>query len=253
MTETDPGLPRVPLPDRLDRPARVGPFASGRDALKFLALGGFGALIALRFGALLWLPFLAAGLLLSVRRPEGESIDEQGAAYLRWRLAGEEPARGEPPPTGRAPRRFGRWPDGGACAGFSTGGIPVAFLPSQEAERLFEAYRDALRGCDLELHLRVGRAPIRLVPMPAFPGGMGPEERAARAGYGELLELLTRRRRLRRVQLLLVAPSGRASLRQLEDHLAHFARFFRAVGIPHRALHGHELASWGAAAPGPGR
>ncbi|MGI0053181.1 MAG: hypothetical protein ACRECR_02835, partial [Thermoplasmata archaeon] len=74
MTEEPPPI-TIALPEGFDRKGRLGPFPSGADALKFLLVGAVGAIVALRFGVLLWPPFLAGGFLISVHRSEGGSPD----------------------------------------------------------------------------------------------------------------------------------------------------------------------------------
>lgn len=154
VSADDGSRPSVRLPERLDRSARLGPFPSGGGAVRFLVLGGVGAILALAWGPLVWLPFLGGGLFLGVYRFEGEPVDERVLSYARWRWRRFRPSEG---PTARTPGGLPgevRLPSGDWCAGFAAGGMPVAFLPAPAAERVFRLYRDLLRGCELSVSYR---------------------------------------------------------------------------------------------------
>lgn len=208
--------------------------------MRFLVLGGVGAVLALEWGTLLWLPFLGGGFLLGTFRIDGEWADERMLARLRWRFGKRVPAA-RVDPGSRAARTF-QTIGGELWAGLVAGGIPLAFLPAAEAEQLFAAYRDVLRRSDAAIYLRVGRGPIVLRPLPGPPEGRPAGLAKGRSGYAELLQLLLRRRRRREVHLFLAVPSGTTSSARLERNLEGFAAFFAAQGIPHRRLQGDELA-----------
>jgi hypothetical protein len=241
---TSEALPVVELPERLDRPGRLGPFPSGGAALKFLLVGAVGALVALRFGPLLWTPFLAGGFLLAVHRRDGRSLDEVTVDYLRFRLRRRAPAgSGARPGTSRpcttASTRAGR-----VAAGFEANGIPVAFLPPTDAARLYDQYRNLLRAHPTTLVLRVGRIPIRAAPfLPHGPLLSAGPEAAARTGYAELIELLAERRYRRRVRLLVVGGTGRSAAARVESEMESIGRALEAMGIPHHRLRGARLLS----------
>jgi hypothetical protein len=236
----------IVLPERLDRPARFGPFPSGSDALKFLVVSAVGAVVALRFGAILWTPFLASGLLLALHRPEGQSLDERVVSYARWRWRSghlRTPTSGAASVRGRAVLAL---PSGEIVAALETGGIPIAFLPPTDAQRVFDAYRQLLRRTEARVYLEMGRTPIDVRAfLPALEPPQGLEERGARAGYAELVRLLARRRFRRRVRLLLVSPRkfGAPGLSDLESQVASFQELFAGLEIAHRRLAGSELAA----------
>ncbi len=241
MTGTSSSGGTVPLPERLDRPGRFGPFPSGAGAVRFLVVGGVGSIIALEWGALLWLPFLGGGLFLGVYRIDGESPDERLVAYVRWRWRGLSPER---PPGGPAPPddpREAAQVDGAWCGGFVTGGLPVAFLPPADAERLFRSYRELLRTCELDLSIRVDRAPLHVRPLPPGDRSVSREEREARAAYAELLRLLVRQRRRRRTYVRLWAAGTGAGRERLRAHQRALAQFLSGLEIPHRPLRGREI------------
>jgi hypothetical protein len=237
---------RIELPERLDRTTRWGPFPSSGAALKFLLLGTLGAVVAIRFGALLWTPFLVGGFLLAVHRREGLSIDESLLAYVRFRLRGLRPYDGAGP--GGAPRgRFHRTAGGRPALGLEAGGVPVAFLPPAEAEQLFRQYREFLRAHPATLLVRVGRAPLRATRfLPANVPAASPAEGAARAGYAELLTLISQRRSRRRVRLLLVGEPGAAGTARLEGAYAALLRTLDAMGIRASPLRDRSLAAFAA-------
>jgi len=239
------GPESIALPERLDRPARLGPFPSAASALRFLLVSALGALVALRWGPLLWPPFLAVGFLLEVHRPDGLSLDERVTAYLRWRWRSFRP----PSAAGHRPAPNGsvallRTPSGRWAGGFETGGVPVAFRPPEDAARMFETYRQLLRSTSGPSVIRLDRAPLRVERFrPSAPPGEA-AERAAREGYGELVRLLARRRHLRRVRWVLWSEPGASTavLPKLERELAAVSTALGALEVPHRRLRGAELA-----------
>ncbi len=226
------GGPVVALPERLDRPMRLGPFGSGRDALKFVVYAAVGALFVPLVGVLVWLPFLAVGLAVALWRPDGEAIDARTVRYVRWRVRRHQGVRSVTelgaPVQGRGIVRT----SGGFVGVLRVGGIPLAYLPPEELAHRFEGFRDALRPLDGRLLLLATRGPIHPTPFaPAEPTPVGPEA-AARAGYRELVELIVRRRPVRQVFVALVAAGvGPGAVRQLEAQLTGLADRLRAVGL----------------------
>ena len=232
----------ISLPERIDRKGKLGPFPSGGAALKFLLVSAEGALIALRFGPLLWPPFLVVGLLFSVHRPEHPSLDEQmlGYARFRWRTMAGAPRPASPLP----PPRDGRPPGAPCAAGLEAGGVPIAFLPPEDARRLFDLYRQLLRNLSGPVIVQLQRVPWRVEQFAPGRFTGGEEEGRARSGYAELVRLLARRRFHRRVQLLLLDPGrGRSSARaELDEQLALAASALDVMDVPHRVIRGRELA-----------
>jgi len=232
MPSGDP-VPVVELPERLDRPLRLGPFSSGRDALKFVTYAAVGAFLVPFFGAGAWVPFVAAGLAVSLWRPDGEAIDDRAAQYLRWRwhrLAGAaRVTRPGPPRTGR--RSIVRLPSAFAAI-VRSGGLPLAYLPPADLARCFEGYRDLLRAFDGSVLLLSTRAPIHAAPfLPAEPAPGGAEG-VARQGYRELVEVIVHRRHVRHVYVALATPAtGADGIGRLETQVATLLDRLRALGL----------------------
>jgi hypothetical protein len=240
-----PSLPAIPLPRRLDRHLRLGPFPSARDAMKFAGYASAGAILVPLGGALAWLPILSIGFFLSVFRPDGKGLDERAHDYLRWRWRRRRGAAGESAPPGpAAPAGVLRLPGPCAAAVLETGGIPIRFLPPGEAHDLFDRFRETLRTVDGGLFLEVGTAPV---PASGFRlrgvAGHGPREAAARSGYSELTKLLLHRRQRRRVQVVVFeADTDPSALRRLEERAAALASDLTGLGIGSRRLEGPALA-----------
>ncbi len=194
----------VSLPRPVDRRLRLGPFASARDAIKFVCYAATGALLAPFVTPYAWLPILAAGFLVTVWRPEGEAWDERAARWVQWRI--RRLARGEPVsepslPTSRG--TFLRLAAGRYVTILRIGGTPLAYRPPAELERVFRAYAEALRSSEGTLFLHAGSVPLS--PTPLVPGALPRDtaEGPARDGYRELVSVLCRRRLVRRVDLAL--------------------------------------------------
>lgn len=253
MTDDGDRVLHVTLPEGFDRKSRLGPFPSGTDALKFLLIGAAGAIVALRFGVLLWTPFLAGGFLLSVHRTEERSLDERLARYVQWRYrrrhhrgtAATPAAPGLIHPTGPV-----ALPDEAVV--LEAGGIPVAFLPPAEAARIFEVYRTLLRRLEGSLLLRVTSIPLTAPPFRPVNDPRGTrDERAARAGYLELIDLLARRRRRRVVRIRLVPPAGSAPTAAVAEELRLLSDALLALDIPFRRMDTAEIARGWRAPPAP--
>jgi hypothetical protein len=225
--------PVVPMPERLDRALRLGPFHSGRDALKFVAWVAVGALLVPFLGAAVWIPFLVVGLAVSLWRPEGEALDDRAARFLRWKGRQLRGGRSmSPAPTPDPGRRSILRLGGSFAAVVRTGGLPLAYLPPAELARRFEQYRDLLRAFDGSLALLSTRAPIHPTPfLPGEPAPIGPEG-VARAGYRELVEVIVRRRHVRQVYLAIAAPAtGPEGVARLETQLGSLVERLRALGL----------------------
>lgn len=225
--------PVVALPERLDRKLRFGPFASGRDALKFVSYVAAGALLVPFLGEGAWIPFVLAGLAVTLWRPDGDAIDERLVRFARWKVRGAGPGGSvKPSRPGRTGRRSTARLPGAFVGILRTGGLPLAYLPPAELRRRFESYRDLLRAFDGTFVLLVTRAPIHPVPfLPAEPTPPGPEG-AARAGYLELMEVIVRRRHLRQVYLALATSEpGASGVQRLETQIAAMVERLRALGL----------------------
>ncbi len=234
LSDAPTGWPTVPLPERVDRPLRLGPFPSARDALKFLCYAGVGValvpLVDLPFG----LAVAAAGFLVAVHHPEGRPWDERALDVLRWKWRATSGGRmrtskPRPPLIHSGLVRLG---EGDWVAVVRTGGVPLAFLPPSELARRFESYRDLLRASDGRLLFLATLSSIRAAPfLPPEPGGDGPD-RAARAGYSELVELLCRRRHGRRIYLVVGGrESGMEGVARLEGQVALLLEHLTALGL----------------------
>ncbi len=216
----------VAVPERLDRRLRLGPFPSGRDAVKFVAAAAVAAVVSLVVAPWAGLPIVAVGALVALWRPDGEALDDRLAAVARWALRrvggpGTMSGPGDGGPSG-APATV-RLGDGRIAAIVQLGGVPLAFLPPDELARQFELYRQLLRAVDGDLLLVATAAPIHAGAVVPRDGAVAPGEEAARAGYRELVELLARRRSVRRVYLALAqgsaTPEGRRRLEGAVDRL----------------------------------
>ena len=226
--------PAVPIPERLDRKLRLGPFPSGRDALKFVGYIAIGALLVPWAGVVAWVPFVLLGLAVSLWRPEGEGVDTRVLRWFRWELrrGSDRPGRkgGTVTPVGRG--AVVPLSTGGYAAILRSGGIPLAYLPPAELRRRFDLYRELLRTVDRSLVLLSTRSPIhRVTYLPAEPSPVG-EERVAREGYRELVDVIVRRRSVRHVFLALTEPgSGAEAVGRLERQVGSMAERLAALGL----------------------
>ncbi|MCI4335869.1 MAG: hypothetical protein L3K17_01540 [Thermoplasmata archaeon] len=245
MTD-EPLPPVVKLPAPVERPMRLGPFPSGRAALKFVLYAAAGALVALVIGPLAWVPFLGVGFLLTAYAPQGRPLDEHVGNFVRWSVRRRSP--------GIPRRRRPRPPTGGTVARIAgdrrvvvlgVGGVPVSFLPPDAARRLFDEYRVLLRSLDEGWFLRVGTEPLSDRPF-RLPTAYGPDrapDSAARAGYDEMVRLLCRRRRRRAVDVVLWSPDPSVSGRtQLESRARAVADGLRSMGLEPERRQGRSLA-----------
>lgn len=224
------------LPEQLLAPRRLGPFPSSSSALKFLLATALGTVVAAALGALLWLPFVGGGFLLSVWRPEGRSLDERFFGYVRWRFrAHRTGAAGGGSPPGPIARDGGEW-----IAEISASGTPIAFLPAAELRRRFDAFRALLDGLDGPVRILVQGEPTRLdgiLPRPRTAATT--PEREARGGYRELLHLLVRRRRMRRARISFREPTpGPDGMRRLEARVYATGEALDGLEIPWERVSG---------------
>ncbi len=253
MEGEDAPAPTVPLPRRLDRRLRLGPFPSAGAAMRFAAYAAAGAIVLPVGGALAWLPLLGLGFLVTVVRPDGHALDERCAEYVRYRRRRRSGPDG---PSGRAAERFLKLPGPFAATIVEAGGIPTRFLPPDDARQLFEGYRALLRSLESGVLLEVDAAPgpgMGRLEDPARPPGAA--EAAARSGYAEMVGLLLKRRRVRRVRAVLFAPlEGPAALARLEERTRALEGGLAGLGVPCERVTGRSLAgaaaSFGWAVPG---
>lgn len=245
MDGTAAGPPRVTVPGRLDRRLRLGPFPTGRDALKFLAYTALGVSLAPSSVPLLGAPLILVGFVVAVYKPDGQAIDERLVVFLRYALRRRR--SGASPVSRRARARIGEGSlltldDGRSASVVRTAGTPLAYLPSEELARRFDLFRGLLRSVEGELWLRADSVPIfREAVTPAGPSLTTAEE-PARAGYSELVALLCRRRAVRRVHVVLLA--GAASLDavpRLEAVTHAVLTHLAALGLRAERLHGRDL------------
>ena len=123
-----------------------------------------------------------------------------------------------------------------------TGGTPVAYLPPEELARRFERFRDLLRSTDDGLAFLATAVPIRAqAVLPPTPLRTGRDGNAA-SGYSELVSVLCRRRRLRRVYWVLgssdVSTDG---IGRLEGRIAALLDGLSTFGLHPRRLRDRAL------------
>jgi hypothetical protein len=252
VSDSNPPV-RIALPEPIGRRSRLGPFASGADALKFALWAALGALVASATQPIVWLPFLAGGFWVAAHRVDGRTADERLLAYVRWRFRPSASSRtaarvglssASPVPRMAARRDVLRLSSGRYIAVLRTGGIPVTYLPRPDAERLFETYRTLLRATDNGLGLWAGVEPFPTRPFLPAGGRVGSDEEGdARAGYAELIRLLAHRRYRRRVFVILSAPPSDAgsALPALRALAGAWVDALRSIDVPCERLRGASL------------
>jgi len=233
MEGPDAGSPVVALPERVDRRVRLGPFPSARDALKFVCYAAAGAVLAPFASPFAWIPVLVAGFAVCVWRPDGEAVDERGARWLLFwghRVVGRAltPRRPSAPVRGPVAQLAG----GRRATVVRTGGTPLAYRPPAELASLFERFRDLLRASEGPIVLRSTTVPLRDGPVLPKDSPCLAVEAAARAGYRELVSVLCRRRRSRRVEISLSsAEAGPEGERRLQERATGLTELLAALGL----------------------
>lgn len=237
-------LPWVAFPERLDRRLRLGPFASGRDLLKFVTGAAVGAVVGLTVAVGAGAAIAAAAAVVALYRPGGEPVDERLAALARWELrrAGIGGSMTPPP----APRADGArtltLADGRSAALLRTGGVPLAFLPPEELARQLELYRTALRAVDGAVVTLATSSPLFAGDVTPVAGPANAEDEAARAGYGELVRLIASRRAARRVFVAVARDArGAEAGARLETAVGLLADRLRELGLSAERLDGRAL------------
>jgi len=243
-------LSAIPIHHLAYRRLRLGPFGSGRDLVKFLCLAIIGATVAAVTSAVVWLPFLAAGALIAFVRVEGQTLDDFALGYCRfqWRSSvGSRRVSGASPPIHPSPGS-----SRGASTSVRAGGIPIAYLPPEELQRLFEEWRSILAALDRPIGCRM-RGEV-FSPLPFLPVSASPHdaERAALQSYRELVHLLLRRRYRRVVDLTVWSdPSDRGPRAiDLDTPLDELVGALTRLGIPARrfpAARGRSASTCGVA------
>ncbi len=244
MAEPVGEAPAVPLPERIDRRARLGPFPSARDAARFLCYAATGAVLAPFVSPFLWLPVVGAGFVVSVWQPDGRPADERLARYAFWRVRSWAPGGTVSPRPGAAPRHgLVRVAPDTFAAIVRTTGCPIAYLPPAELELKFGQYRELLRGLAGAIAILSTATPARANEV--RPGNVpldGPEREAC-SGYADLAERLCRRRRTRRVYLAIRnAAPGPDAVSRLDAEARSLADGLPALGVRATRLTGHALA-----------
>ncbi|HTW39992.1 MAG TPA: hypothetical protein VMF04_03960 [Thermoplasmata archaeon] len=250
--ETAPdGPPVVPVPERIDRRLRLGPFATAGDALKFVTYAAVGAVLAPLISPWLGVTIGGIGFGLSIYRPDGSALDERCATYFLWRLRswGGHPGMRANARPGANPHLL-TLPTGDRVSIVRTNGTPTSYLPPPELARRFELFRDMIRTVRHGFAFSMELAPMRaeLVIPPAHAPGR--EDSAGAQGYRELVTLLCRRRWVRRIDLVLRTDSaGPAGIADLETRVSSLLERLASLDIGASRLQGRALADaarrWG--------
>jgi hypothetical protein len=245
-------LSAIPVQQLALRRLRLGPFGSGRDLVRFLGIATIGAIVAAVSFAVVWLPFLAIGATVAFVRVEGQTLDEFAIGYcrFRWRSAvGTRQAAGASPLTPRPPRTSSEGPP----RSIQAGGIPIAYLPPSELQRLFEEWRTTLATFDRPIGCRMRGE--RFSPLPFLPRSSprGGAEAAVLESYREMVRLLLRHRHRRVVDLTVwESPSERRESSTVrERRLDALVAALLRLGIPAGRVSFVRRSSAGAAGSSP--
>jgi hypothetical protein len=237
-------VPRVTLPERVDRRIRLGPFPSARDALKFVCYAAVGAVLSPFVGPTAWLPVVALGFAVSVWRPDGDAWDERAARRCLFQVRRWVGGRMTPRGMVRAsPGSVFRLSSGRRVTIVRAAGTPLAYRPPADLATLFERFRELLRATEGPIVIRATSVSLRAERVVPPEGNGASAELAAREGYTELISVLCRRRRSRRVEIALgsgqAGPEGRG---RLEDRARSLAEGLATLGLPSTVLEGRPLA-----------
>jgi hypothetical protein len=229
-------LSAIPIHPLSARHLSLGPFGSGRDLVKFLAFAAIGATIAAITSAAAWLPFLAAGALVAFVRVDGQTLDDYALGYCRFRWRASVGTRRVSGAPGQDRRPSGSSP--GTSPALRAGGIPIAYLPSGELQRLFDEWRSTLAALDRPIGCRMRGEVFSILPFLPKPSGAQPAERGPLSSYRELVRTLLRHRYRRVVDLTVWndpaddGPTARGARTQLDELVTALER----LGIPVRTV-----------------
>lgn len=252
MGVPDEGPPIVPLPERLDRRLRLGPFACARDALRFVTYATVGAVVAPFTSPYVWLAFVGLGFTACVVRSDGQSLDERAIAFVLWEFRARAGGAGMTRDRATRTVRSGLLAVGPGryAAIVRTGGTPSTYLPPAELARRFERFREVLRSTDGTFGWLATCRPMSPGPVRPAPAPPGDADRSANAGYAELVEMLCRRRQLRQVDLFLVTERvGAEGLSDLETRIRSLTEGLASLGLRGTRLRDRRLVDaarrWG--------
>lgn len=259
MADATVPLPlRIGLPEPLGRRMRLGPFPTARHALKFAAFAAVGGTVAAGAGAVWSIPFLVAGLACSTVAGEAGPVDERARRFLAYQWRRRRGASAEPSAGPRTPVLGGIAPVGDhRIAVLVTSGVPVAFLPPEDARGLFDSFRSLLREVDHGLLIQAAGEPLSGKPFvpPVRPADEAAPDRAARQGYAELVRLLCQRRYRRRVLLVVWERDGPGAIERLERAAGRLSDGLGRLGLTairlEREALGRALVELGWTAAGP--
>ena len=225
-------LSAIPVRQLVPRRLRLGPFASGRDLVKFLCLATTGAAAAAVTSVVVWLPFLAAGAVLALVRVDGRTLDDYALGYCRFR---RRASHGTTDTAAAAPygSRSSR-PRSHPSPIIRAGGIPIAYLPPADLHRLFDEWRSAVSAIDGVVGIRSRGELFSPLPfLPAVERPRGPE-RVALESYRELVRGLLRKRYRRVVEVMVRAgrSDGDAPPISLETQVEALLATLERLGIP---------------------
>lgn len=252
MGDIPDGPPVVPLPERFDRRLRLGPFASAREALRFVTYVAVGAVVAPFTSPYLWVVVLVGGFAACVIRTDGQALDERAFSFARWKLrrdgSGRKMSRsamGLVRGAGFIGIRPGQY-----VAILRTGGTPMTYLPPVELARRFELFRDLVRSVGGGFAFQITSVPMRPGPVVPAPIDAGRVDCAPRDGYSQLVELLCRRRQIRRIDLALSTErTGPEGISDLEVRISTLRERLAGLGLRAVRLRGRALADaarrWG--------
>lgn len=232
MEIADTDLTAIPVLRLVPRRLRLGPFGSGRDLVKFLGLATVGAMLAAFSSLVVWVAFLGAGAMVAFVRVRNQTLDDVAVDYcrFRWRSSGRSrrtrsalvARRGVPDRPSRAPARV------------RAGGIPTAYLPAAELERLFGEWRSTLGTLGRPVGLRVrGESFSPLAYLPAVLD-TGDRERVALDSYRRMVRMMLRHRYHRVVELSVGGASAESgeSAAAADAAVEELVGALRRLGIP---------------------
>jgi hypothetical protein len=239
--------PVIPIPERIDRRMRLGPFSSGRDALRCLTYGAIGALLVPLVSPWVGLVVAAGGFGLTAYRVEGTALDELAATYLLWLVRSHREASRMTAGTRSTVRsNLLLLPSGDRAAIVRTNGTPTAYLPPTELVRRFEMFRELIRASRKGLAFAVVLLPMRPEPVVPKSPPTNREDFEAAAGYRQLVTLVCRRRWVRGVDVVLRTTStGPDGVADLETRLAGLIERLTGFGLAVVRLEGRALADAG--------